>query len=101
MFLTLQDRLPKELELNGITTMKAANKYLKKVYLLHHDQQFCVKEKIKKSAYIPWIGDDLNEILCYQEERVVQNDNTVGYEVLQLQIPRDDFSIITSVSLFR
>jgi hypothetical protein len=64
MFLTLQDRLPKELELNGITTMEAANEYLKKVYLPRHNQKFCVKAKDEKSAYIPWIGGDLNEILC-------------------------------------
>ena len=43
----------------------AANKYLKKVYLPRHNQQFCVKAKIEKSAYIPWIGGDLNEILCH------------------------------------
>ena len=90
MFLTLQDRLPKELELNGITTMEAANEYLKKVYLPRHNQKFCVKAKDEKSAYIPWIGGDLNEILCHQEERIVQNDNTVSYEGVRLQIPKDD-----------
>lgn len=90
MFLTLQDRLPKELELHGITTMEAANDYLKKVYLPRHNQQFCVKAKDEKSAYIPWIGGDLNEILCHQEERIVQNDNTVSYEGVRLQIPKDD-----------
>ncbi len=91
MFLTLQDRLPKEFELNGITTMEAANEYLKKVYLPRHNQQFCVKAKDEKSAYIPWIGGNLNEILCHQEERIVQNDNTVSYEGVRLQIPKDDF----------
>jgi hypothetical protein len=70
--------------------MEALNMYLKKVYLPSHNQQFCVKPKIEKSSYITWIGGDLNEIFCHQEERIVQNDNTVSYEGLRLQIPRDD-----------
>ena len=64
---------------------------MKKVYLPRHNQQFCVKAKDEKSAYIPWIGGNLNEILCHQEERIVQNDNTMSYEGLRLQILKDDF----------
>src|SRR5690606_18583673 len=51
---------------------------------------FSVKAKEEKTAWIPWIGMDLNEILCIQEERKVQNDNTVSYEGIKLQIPQDD-----------
>jgi transposase len=90
MFGTLQNRLPKELALEGITTLEAANQYLQEVYLPRHNQQFTVKPKEETTAYIPWAGGDLNEILCHQEERVVQNDNTVSYNTLRLQIPKDD-----------
>ena len=90
MFGTLQNRLPKELALYGITTLDAANQYLKNVYIPRHNKQFTVKSKEEKTAYIPWVGSDLNEILCHQEERIVQNDNTVSYNTLRLQIPRDD-----------
>ncbi len=31
------------------------------------------------TAFIPWIGTSLAEILCVQEERVVAKDNTVRY----------------------
>ncbi len=89
-FGTLQNRLPKELALEGITTLETANQYLQEVYLPRHNQQFTVDPKEKTSAYIPWAGGDLNEILCHQEERVVQNDNTVSYKTLRLQIPKDD-----------
>src|SRR5713226_7237694 len=33
MFATLQDRLPKELQLAGITTLEAANRFIAEVYL--------------------------------------------------------------------
>ena len=42
MFGTLQNRLPKELALEGITTLEAANQYLQEVYLPRHNQQFTV-----------------------------------------------------------
>lgn len=90
MFGTLQNRLPKELALQGIRTLEAANQYLQEVYLPRHNQQFTVKPKEKTTAYISWAVGDLNEILCHQEERVVQNDNTVSYKNLRLQIPKDD-----------
>lgn len=91
MFGTLQNRLPKELELYGITTIEEANEYLKNVYIPRHNAQFTVKPTIEnKTAYIPWVGGDLQEILCHQEDRVVSKDNTVSYHNLCLQIPKDE-----------
>jgi hypothetical protein len=90
MFGTLQARLPKELELAGIETMEAANAYLRTVYIPRHNAQFAVKAREETPAWISWVGIELKEILCIQEERVVQNDNTISYEGLRLQIPRDD-----------
>ena len=91
MFGTLQKRLPQELSLAGITSLEAANRYLKEVYIPRHNAQFTVTPKEeKKTAYIPWTGGDLKEILCWMEERVVQNDNTVSFMGLRLQIPKDD-----------
>lgn len=90
LFGTLQGRLPKELALKGITTLDGANSYLKEVYLPLHNEQFTVKAREDKSAYLPWAGDQLKEIFCLQEERVVQNDNTVSYKGKRLQIGKDD-----------
>ena len=87
MFGTLQNRLPKEIELLGITTMEAANDYLKNVYIPRHNAQFSMKPEDSTPAYTPWIGPDLNEICCVQEERVVRKDNTISYEGITLQIP--------------
>jgi hypothetical protein len=88
-FRTLQDRLPKELALAGITDMAAANQYLTTQFVPAHNQRFAIPAAETGTAFIPWIGSHLAEILCVQEERVVANDNTVRYQGLSLQIPQD------------
>jgi transposase len=88
-FRTLQDRLPKELALAGITEMAAANRYLATQFLPAHNQRFAVSASEVGTAFIPWVGPHLTEILCVQEERVVAKDNTVRYQGLHLQIPQD------------
>ena len=88
MFGTLQNRLPKELALYGITTLEEANRYLQEVYLPAHNKAFSKPPQLTKSAYVPWANkESLNEILCLKNERLVQNDNSVRYESRALQIP--------------
>ena len=88
-FRTLQDRLPKELALAGITEMAAANQYLATRFLPAYNQRFAVPAPEAGTAFIPWIGPHLADILCVQDERVVANDNTVHYHRQRLQIPQD------------
>ena len=88
-FRTLQDRLPKELALAGITEMAAANRYLTTQFLPAHNQRFAVPASEAGTAFIPWVGTHLTEILCVQDERVVGKDNTVHYHRQPLQIPQD------------
>lgn len=90
LFGTLQDRLPKEFALKGIKTIEEANAYLRDVYIPRHNERFSVAAKEAKSAFVPCIRGDLQDILCIQEERIVQNDNTVRYAGLVLQIPKND-----------
>src|ERR1700677_3439360 len=87
MFQTLQDRLVKELALAGITTIDAANAFIRDVYLPAHNARFAVKAEQEGSAFVAITGVDLNEILCIQEERQVGNDNTVTFHRHRLQIP--------------
>ena len=88
-FRTLQDRLPKELALAGITEMAAANRYLTEQFLPHYNERFMVRATEPGTAFIPWVGTHLAEILCVQEERVVAKDNTVHYHRQRLQIPQN------------
>ena len=80
-FRTLQDRLPKELAL--------ANRYLTEQFLPQHNARVMVRATEPGTAFIPWVGTSLAEILCVQDERVVAKDNTVRYQGLSLQIPQD------------
>lgn len=89
VFRTLQDRLPKELALAGITERAAANRYLTEQFLPAYNQRFAVAAAEPGTAFVPWIGTNLAEILCVQADRVVAKDNTVRYAGLSLQLPQD------------
>jgi len=91
VFKTLQDRLPKELKLEGITTMKKANEYLKKTFIPSYNKRFCVKPIESDSAFIEWKTNhiSIDDVLCIQEERTVKNDNTINYKGKILQIQKD------------
>ena len=86
-FGTHQGRLPQELQLAGITTMAAANRYLAEVYRPEFNAEFMQPAREEGTAFVPWIGGNLAEILCEQFERTVGNDNCVRFEGLCLQIP--------------
>ncbi|MDP6406289.1 MAG: ISNCY family transposase [Alphaproteobacteria bacterium] len=88
MFGTLQKRLPQELRLAGVTTMEAANRFLREHFLAQHNSRFAIAPEEPGSAYVPFAGQ-LDDILCIQEERTVAGDNTVRYKGLVLQIPAD------------
>jgi len=91
MFGTLQDRLPKELVLQGAKTLDQANQYLRDSYLPRHNALFSHKAQEARTAYTPWLHyQSLDEILCIQEERQVQRDNTIRYGKLILQIPQQE-----------
>ena len=88
-FGTHQGRLPKELAAAGITGMEEANRYLKEIYLPAFNAEFTCPAQEEGTAFVPWIGGNLNDILCEQYERTVGNDNCVRFEGLSLQIPAD------------
>ena len=86
-FGTLQDRLPKEFQLAGITTVAAANRFLRETYLPEHNARFAVAPEQPETAFVADRAGVHRDILCVHEERVVGNDNTVRYRGLSLQIP--------------
>src|SRR6266481_1518453 len=68
-FGTLQDRLPKELRLAGITTLEAANQWLAQTYIATHNAAFAVTPEQEGSAFVPDRAGLAPDILCIQEER--------------------------------
>jgi len=86
LFGTLQSRLPPLMRLEGIASIEAANHWLAAIYVPQHNARFAVAPAEEGTAFVPFVGA-LENILCVQEVRVVQNDNTVRYEGRVLQIP--------------
>src|ERR1700722_15881897 len=76
-FRTLQDRLPKELALAGIASVAGANRWLAESYIPAYNAAFAVAPEQDGTAFVPDRAAAWAEILCFQEDRTVGNDNTV------------------------
>jgi len=86
----LQDRLVKELRLRGISTIEEANNFLTEVFLPAFNERFEVEAHDAEDVHVGCPEDvELEEIFCFEEVRVVQNDFTIHYqgEVIQLGKP--------------
>ena len=88
-FGTHQGRLPNELALAGITDRETANRYLREIYMPAFNTEFACPAQEQGTAFVPWIGSNLDDILCEQYERTVSADNCVRFEGQILQIPAD------------
>ena len=77
---TLQDRLVKEMRLAGIKTIEAGNQFLEEVFLPKYNEKFNVIQKNDADLHMPVPKDImLNEVLCFEDHRQVQNDWTVSW----------------------
>jgi transposase len=85
-FSTWQGRLPQELRLAGITTLEAANTFLRERYITEFNRRFQVRAAQPGSAFVPRHSRDLDLIFALQFERTVNRDNTVSIQNLRLQI---------------
>ena len=84
---TLQGRIPQELRLRGIKTLKEANKYLKTEYLKEHNRRFAKKPEQKGSAFIKAPKTvDLDKVFSFKHNRTVNNDNTISFNNRLFQI---------------
>jgi hypothetical protein len=87
VFGTLQNRLPQELRLAKIRTVAAANRYLKERFIPDYNARFAVPAAEPGSAFVPYVGRPIQNVLCVQEDRVVGADNCVSWRRRSLQIP--------------
>ena len=73
----LQDRLVKELRLAGINDMESANRFLEGKYLRAFERRFAraAASPVDEHRAVP---RNLNAVLSWEEERVVQGDWTVA-----------------------
>lgn len=87
VFGTLQKRLPQELRLARIKTVAAANRYLKERFVPDYNRRFGVPAAEPGSAFVPYVGRPIEDVLCIQDDRVVGADNCVAWNRRSLQIP--------------
>ena len=84
---TLQDRLVKELRLAGISDLASANRFLEGKYLRAFHRQFgrAAASPVDVHREVP---RNLDEVLSWEEERVVQCDWTVACGGKRYQLDR-------------
>ena len=87
VFGTLQGRLPQELRLAEVTTVEAANRFLRERFVPRHNARFAVPAAEEGTAFLAYAGRPLEDVLCVQEDRQVGRDNCVRWNGRSLQIP--------------
>jgi hypothetical protein len=87
-FQTIQGRLPQELRAAGIRTYAEANTYLAEHFLPDFNRHFTVEPAEPQSLFVSLVGVDLDLLLSVHHKRSVNNDSTVAFEGLSLQLPR-------------
>ena len=93
LFGTLQDRLVKEMRLEGINTPDQGNKFLKDIYIQKFNKRFSVSPEKEGNLHRRLSDTDrknLNRIFSIQSTRQVNNDFTIQfrnkwYQLLELQ----------------
>jgi transposase len=85
---TLQGRLVNELRVAGIRTLAAANRYLRARFIPDYNARFGRAPADPSSAFVPVGRQDLDQILCHEEERSVARDNTLVLDRVVLQLDK-------------
>lgn len=89
LFGTLQDRLVKELRLEGIADMMRANQYLKTRFLPAFNRRFSLLTKLSVNLH-QMLGSqtDLDKILAIRKTRYLNNDFTLRFENRWFQLAK-------------
>ena len=83
-FGTLQDRLVKELRLEGLSTVEAANQWLPRFIADYNTRFGCAPRNGKDLHRSLSPSEDLDEILAWREERTVTQNLTLHYDRMML-----------------
>ena len=78
---TFQGRLVNELKLNGITTIKEANKYLLKVFVPYFNERFAMDYRKFESVFETSPNEEkINYTLAILTPRKIDNGNSIKYQ---------------------
>lgn len=94
LFLTLQDRMIKEMRLADIKNRDIANQFMYENYIPDHNKRFSVEARNESDAHRPLtdeLRNKLNSIFSMQSKRKVNNDYTIQFknEWFQLEATQD------------
>jgi hypothetical protein len=82
-----QDRLVKELRLEEVNTIEEGNRVLAGGFLEDLNKRFAVEPRNSTDLHRPIPeGLDLRRVLCFEEERMINNDWTVRYQGRVFQV---------------
>src|SRR3981189_3596240 len=90
---TLQDRLVKELRLAGISTIEAANAFLPN-FVANYNGRFAkpaARDQDFHRSVDP--GQDLDQILCWREQRQVSHQLVVNYSRMKLTLKPEGLAV--------
>jgi len=83
---TLQSRLPIELARRGISTIEAANAFLKNEFIDWFNKRFGVNDNAK-NIFVPLPESvNLEEILCYKEQRTILKGGVISLKNVQFSV---------------
>jgi DNA-binding Lrp family transcriptional regulator len=91
---THQDRLVKELRLRNISTLAEANKFIAEMYISRHNKAFAVKATRKGDVHRPITTQNLDNIFCIKEKRLIRNDFTIQYKNRLIQLLAEQRAVI-------
>jgi transposase len=90
-FGTWQGRLPQELRVANMTSVEAANAFLRGCYMAEFNRKFTVAAREQGTAFRRCSRKDLEWVFTIQTERVVAKDNTVAIAERRWQIDKTRF----------
>ena len=83
-----QDRFVKELRLAKISGIEEANGFLTKTYLPVINRKFAKIPIDPQDAHVPLLDQRLENVFCFEEERVVSGDYVLRFDSRFFQIKR-------------
>lgn len=99
---THQDRLVKEMRLAGISSMEAANQFLRDSnYIERHNASFAEPPAQIFDAHQP-VGDiNLDNIFCLKDKRILQKDYVIMYKTRIFQLQEEQKTQIKPKDIIR
>ncbi len=90
-FGTAQDRLVREMRVEGVATLEAANRFLEDWWVPFWNERFAVEPADPRDAHRPLpAGVDLEALFAETETRVVARDFTIRFRNRRWQIPESE-----------